>query len=115
MILIWSTQPPLSSLAARETLDAALAFATYDQPVALLFTEEGVLQLADNRQAKVSGAKNMFSLLKALPMYDVEKVYVSEADVARFGFTPSAHSPAQPISDKAICELVEGATHVIRI
>jgi len=115
MILIWSTQPPLSSLAARETLDTALAFATYEQPVSLLFTGQGVLQLADNQAAVQSGAKNMFSLLKALPIYDLDEVFVSESDLHQYQLTPAAKSPAIILSDDAIAKLITGARHVIRI
>ena len=115
MILIWSTHSPITSLSARETLDTALAFATYDQPVALLFSGKGVLQLADNQNARLSGAKNMFGLLKALPLYDLDKVYVSQQDLLALGVTPPQNSPAEPLSDSAIAALLKEANHVIRI
>ncbi|MCM2680754.1 sulfurtransferase complex subunit TusC [Echinimonas agarilytica] len=116
MVLIWSTQSPIGDVAARETLDAALAFAAYDQAVTLLLSDAGVMQLQSMPNAKQAGAKNMSKLMKALPMYDIDNVYACQTSLSRFSIdTQQCVTPVQTATTDDIHALILGATHVIRV
>lgn len=116
MILIWSTQSPIGNANARETLDTALAFAAYDQPVALLFSDLGVKQLAPQPNAKQAGSKEIAKLIKALPLYDIEQIFICQKSAKRFDLSEEVLAvPAQTVTAKEIAKLCQEADHVIRI
>lgn len=70
---------PYGGPQAKEGIDALLAAAAFDQPIALLFLGDGVYQLQPDQQPK--GQKNHGKMLKALEMYDVDKVYADERSI----------------------------------
>lgn len=72
--LFWFKTPPYESLAMREGLDAALAFAAFDQQVELFFDAAAVPALF-SQNAQVIAEKDISKNLKALGMYDIETVY----------------------------------------
>ena len=80
---------PYGQSLAREALDVALTAATFDQPVAMLFMGDGVLQLVKSQRPAAIAQKALDKQLAALPLYDVETIYVeAEALLAR-GLTPA--------------------------
>ena len=66
--------PPQSGLRVRETLDMILTAAAFDQPVSLLYLDDGVYQL----QSGQSGG----DLLQALDLYDVKTILVERESMA---------------------------------
>ncbi|MBW8192435.1 DsrE family protein [Neiella marina] len=116
MIVIWSTQPAIGNITGRETLDAALAFAAYDQPVTLLFSQLAVRQLLPLPEANLAGAKNIANLLKALPMFDIEAVWVHDKSLQQCQLkTEQLIGEPTLVSDQQIRTLLQEANHVIRI
>ncbi|MBD1388553.1 DsrE family protein [Neiella sp. HB171785] len=116
MIVIWSTQPAIGSINARETLDAALAFAAYDQQVSLLFSGQGVRQLVPTPNAADAGAKNLGKLFNALPLFDIDQVYIAADEAKAMNLNPqSLIGSPELISNDRIRQLLLEATHVIRI
>ena len=100
-------RPPYGSSLAREALDVALAAAAFDQPVALLFLGDGVLQLLPQQQAPGIDQKPLDKQLAALPLYDVDKLYVdSEALHARQLQPADLALPAQPLTPGEITVLL---------
>lgn len=83
-LLIISRHPP-ARLAAREALDMALAAAAFGVPTALLFMEDGVLQLLKGQDAKAVGQKSLAANLQALELYGVEDVMVCQHSLAERG------------------------------
>lgn len=75
-ILFISRHAPYGSSVAREALDALLAAAVYDQDLSLLFMDDGVFQLLSKQDARGIEQKDFAATLPALPLYDVEKIYV---------------------------------------
>ena len=80
--LLICRRAPYGQSLAREALDVALTAATFDQTVALLFIGDGVLQLVKSQQPAAIAQKALDKQLSALPLYDVETLYV-EADALR--------------------------------
>lgn len=116
MVLIWTTQSPMGNANARETLETALAFAAYDQPVALLASGLAVNQFTAKPNAPIAGSKDISKLVKALPMYDVEQLYLCEQSVQQFGLNQSELvSAARLVTAEQIAALLQEANHVIRI
>lgn len=77
-LLIVLRQAPYGGQAARESLDAILTAAAFEQPLSLLFIDDGVYQLLADQQPQQIEAKNLAATLPVLPMYDVEHIYADE-------------------------------------
>ncbi len=75
-LLIVLTQAPLASSNNQEALDLALAAASFDQDVSLVFEGDAIYQLALNQNPGDAGRKNLPKMMKAFPMYGIEKLYV---------------------------------------
>lgn len=104
--LIVCRQPPYGSSLAREALDVALATAAFDQPVAMLFLGDGVLQLLQPQDAAGIGQKSHDKQLSALPLYDIDALYVDSQSLRERGLDAAELAvPAQPLSDEQIAAL----------
>lgn len=116
MILVWTAQSPIGNAKAKETLDTALAFTAYDQSVALLFSDLAVNQLAPQPNAKQAGSKEIAKLIKALPLYDVEAIYLCQQSAETYDVPQQELVvDAKPLDSVGISALIKEATHVIRI
>jgi tRNA 2-thiouridine synthesizing protein C len=102
-------RPPYGSSLAREALDVALAAAAFDQPVAMLFLGDGVLQLLSQQKADAIEQKPLDKQLGALPLYDIDQLYVdAEALRERKLLLVDLALPAQPLSVAEITALLAG-------
>lgn len=77
-ILLISRQAPYGKSTAREAIDIALAASVYDQDIGILFMEDGVFQLLKSQQSQYIDQKNIASILPALTLYGIEKIYVHQ-------------------------------------
>ena len=77
-LLFILNKPPYSSDIGKESLDMALAHATFDDTVSLLFTGQGVWQLKTDQFAKLAGLKEFTRLYTGLDLYDIDQLFVSE-------------------------------------
>ncbi len=89
---------PYGTHVAREALDALLASAVFGQDVGALFINDGVFQLMPNQAPGALPQKNLAANLAALPLYDVERLYVH---------TPSLVERGLVASDLAMANLIE--------
>ncbi|WOT06830.1 sulfurtransferase complex subunit TusC [Shewanella youngdeokensis] len=71
-------QAPHGNAQGREALDLALLSASFEQEVSLIFTDEGILNLLDNQEPELIGAKDYIATFGALPMYDVDTILVCQ-------------------------------------
>tara|TARA_R110002110_G_scaffold405550_1_gene624771 strand:+ start:33680 stop:34060 length:381 start_codon:yes stop_codon:yes gene_type:complete len=84
-ILVVSRHAHPGSSLPRSALDTALAAAAFDQPVALLFQGEGVLQLLPGQDSRATGVRNLRKVIDSLPLYDIETLYVDAAAASALG------------------------------
>jgi tRNA 2-thiouridine synthesizing protein C len=77
LLFILSHSPYGNSL-AKEAIDAALAAAVFEQNVQLFFTGEAVWQLLKEQNIDRSTQKSIEANLQALPLYDVEHIYIDQ-------------------------------------
>jgi tRNA 2-thiouridine synthesizing protein C len=104
-IAVVCRRPPYGSSYPREALDMALAAAAFDQEVSLLFVGDGVWQLV--RGQLPTGQKSLEKQLGALPLYDVDKLYVdAEALAARQLHPAELVLPATPLAAPELAALL---------
>ena len=75
-VLFVNRKAPFGSSYARESLDAALACAAFDQKVSILFMDDGVFQLQKEQNGSTIGLKGVEASLPALTIYDINNIYV---------------------------------------
>ncbi|SFX04396.1 sulfurtransferase complex subunit TusC [Marinospirillum alkaliphilum] len=113
-LLVIFSHPPLTGLRGREGLDVALVSSTFDQNTALLFMGEGVLQLLPDQQPDCLQLKGTQAMLKALPLYDLDQVYVEEAALLRYGLSADKLLlPVQPLNNVELQQLLQRSRHLL--
>ncbi|MFQ6372398.1 sulfurtransferase complex subunit TusC [Shewanella sp. YIC-542] len=113
-IAIIFKQAPHGSADGREALDLALMGATYEQQIHLVFIDEGVLQLLQGQQPELIGCKDYVATFKALDLYDVASVSVSQSAMDDFQLhnMPLIY-PANVVDDAQIRQLLEQVDEVL--
>ena len=82
--------------------------AAFDQDISLLFIDDGVFQLKGEQDTTDIDLKNFSPAYRALDMYDVEKLYVSEESMAARGLTKKdLFVKVEVLSDAKIQELLD--------
>lgn len=71
----------------QEALDQLLTTAAFDQTVSVLFMDNGVLQLKRDQDAGSLGGRDILAVLRALPLYDVEQLFVERESLLERGLT----------------------------
>nr|WP_067292238.1 sulfurtransferase complex subunit TusC [Marinobacterium profundum] len=105
--LIISRRPPYGSSHARDALDTALTTAVFEQPVSMLFLDDGVYQLLQAQQPAGIQQKNLGATLSALPMYDIDQLYVCDSALRSRGLGPDdCLLPVQLLDSNAIAQLI---------
>ncbi|MDJ0879065.1 MAG: sulfurtransferase complex subunit TusC [Halieaceae bacterium] len=87
LLLVFRRAPYGRSL-SRAGYDLALAAAAFEQPVSLLFMDDGVWQLLPEQHADQINTKSVASTLASLPLYDVENLYVDMQSLDARGLAP---------------------------
>lgn len=114
-ILFIQHKAPYGSESPSETLDAALVCAAFGQPVSLLFQGDGVWQLLNHQQGHALERKTLLAQLGALPLYDIEQLYVDAASLQERGLTLDALGlSVQALAADDIRALVAAHDHVLR-
>ncbi len=109
------TRPPFAGQAGREGLDAALVAAAYEQQLCLCFSGDGVWQLLPDQDAAAAHSKDHLATFKALPLYDVDELYVCAASLAERGIAVSdIRLPVQVLAPEALAALINQQHGVYR-
>ena len=104
--LVVCRHPPYGSSLARDALDVAMASAAFDQKVTMLFLGDGVLQLCNGQDGAAIGQKSHDKQLGALPLYDVDELYVDANSLRTHGLAiDDLVLPARPLTDAEITGL----------
>jgi tRNA 2-thiouridine synthesizing protein C len=77
-IALVNKSAPYGSANGQESLDLALAAASFGQNVSLFFIDDGVFQLLNEQHPEAIDAKNYSKTFAALEFYDIEHIYVCE-------------------------------------
>lgn len=115
-LLLISRSAPWSSLAARESLDIALAGGAFDLPVSMLWQGDGVYQLLDGQLPDSLQQKNLQAQLASLPMFGVEQLFVCRRSLEQRGLTVEQLAiRVQPAETEEIRQLLAGDIQVLVI
>lgn len=115
-LLIINRQAPWSGPGAREALDIALAGGAFDLPIAMLFLDDGALQLMPGQLPQKLQQKDLGANLQALPMFGVDSLYVSARSLAERGMPQTSLTlPAEVLDDTALRTLIERYDQVVTI
>jgi len=79
--LIISRHAPCGSSHGRDALDVALTIAAFEQPLSLLYMDDGVFQLLSDQDTSAIEQKNVSQTLPMLAMYDIDQVYVDNSSL----------------------------------
>lgn len=113
-ILFLVRSAPYAGAAAYETLEALLVAAVFEQELAVLFADDGVYQLVRNQDPAPLGVRSLGAGLKALPTYDVERVYVAADALTRRALSiDDLEIPVTLLNPDAVAELIAGQEAVI--
>ncbi|NQZ24323.1 MAG: sulfurtransferase complex subunit TusC [Colwellia sp.] len=75
-VAILNASAPLSNANAKDSLDIALIFGSYEQAISLYFQGDGVYQLIAKQHPELIQQKDFLKTLDALEFYDIENIYV---------------------------------------
>jgi len=67
---------PFSQANAKDSLDVALIFGSYEQTVSLYFQADGVYQLIAEQQPESIQQKDFLKTFAALEFYDIDNIYI---------------------------------------
>lgn len=115
-MLIITRQPPWSGPSAREALDIALAGGAFELPLALLFLDDGVFQLASGQQSPRLQQKDLTANLQALPMFGIDSLFAAKRSLAERGLDETQLSLAvEALDDAGVSALINRYDHVITL
>lgn len=114
-MLIVSRKSPWSGPSAREGLDIALAGGAFDLPVAMLFLDDGVMQLSANQKPASIQQKDVTANLQALKMFGIDELYACKSSLSCRGITPDPRLPIKVLDDNCIGQLINRFDHVITL
>ncbi|WP_415903603.1 sulfurtransferase complex subunit TusC [Neptuniibacter sp. QD29_5] len=113
-VLILNQHAPYGTSYARDALDVALTCSIFEMPVSLAFLGDGLFQLLKNQNTEQTGHKNIESMLSALPMYDIDQVFICSEDLETNALSESDLAlPVQIISQSSLSNLIDSHDTVL--
>ncbi|MEZ0151117.1 MAG: sulfurtransferase complex subunit TusC [Candidatus Reddybacter sp.] len=88
-VLLVFRHAPYGSALAREGLEAALACGAMGAKTSVLYINEGVWQLLASQNGGAIDCKNQAAMAGALPLYDVDAIWVDEDSLKQRNLAPS--------------------------
>lgn len=115
-MLIITRQSPWSGPCAREALDIVLAGGAFELPLALLFLDDGVFQLAPVQQPARLQQKDLTANLQALPMFGVDSLFAANRSLTERGLDEAELSlSVELLDDDGLRTLINRYDHVITL
>jgi sulfur relay (sulfurtransferase) DsrF/TusC family protein len=110
-VCILLTMPPTPD---PEAAELALALATFEHDVQVICLGAGIAWLLKDQGARKSGGKSPDKLLKAFPMYDIERIGYRSTDLTQIASdTEQLLAIAEPMDDDAIRQAIANAKHCL--
>jgi tRNA 2-thiouridine synthesizing protein C len=80
-LAIVNASAPFSQANAKDSLDIALIFGSYEQAVSLYFQGDGVYQLIAGQQPENIQQKDFLKTFAALEFYDIDNIYICQSSL----------------------------------
>ncbi len=104
---------PAAGARLRDGIETALAYAAFDQPVTLLFTEAAVLGLCQSHTSQ-RGYSDFLTQLNALELYEVDQPWVCAQSLTHSGLSSAdLRISARLAEQDSIQQLLQQHTHVL--
>ena len=111
-----SRSTPYGSGRAKACLDMVLSTAVFEQRVNLVFMDDGVWQLGAAQDPQAINAKDLSAALSALPLYDVNNIFVESDSLTSRGLDlQSLAIPAKPCSTEQIATMISKSDVVYQL
>ena len=105
---------PYGSTLGRAGYDVALAAAAFEQPVTLLFMDDGVWHLLPDQQGAAIDSKTVCKTLDSLALYDIDELYVDTHSLARRDLAAEdIRSDVQSIGERDLGALIARFNQVV--
>lgn len=104
---------PLGGSLARAGIDAVLAYAAFDQPVSVLFSGAGVLQLAPGADCQRVGRRDLRRMIDSMPLYDIDAVFADAVALSTYGLSDQLPPFVERIDGDAMRELHGCCDHIL--
>jgi tRNA 2-thiouridine synthesizing protein C len=88
-IAIINASAPFAKANAKDSLDIALIFGSYEQTVSLYFQGDGVYQLISGQKPEQIQQKDFLKTFAALEFYDIENIYVCQHSLQKRNLSPN--------------------------
>ena len=113
-LLVILSQSPYNGSLAREAIDYCLAAAAFEQHIQLLFIGDGVLQLLTEQRPESISQKNVAKTLSALPIYGIDKLFVDQEALDRYGLSDEQLClPISKVTPSQMADMLANATHTL--
>ena len=111
--LVVSRTSPYGNQHARDAFDTVLAGSIFGFTLSVLWMGDGVYQLLKHQPTTINRV-DLQANLKALAMYDVDKLYVSSSCLKKRGLTAdNLELTAEPVSEETISTLFQSHSTVL--
>lgn len=90
-VAIINTKAPFSLATAKEAMDVALIYGSYEQETHLFFQGDGVYQLVAAQQANKITLKDFLKTFAAFEFYDLEHIYVCKQSLIERDLSKNFH------------------------
>ena len=77
-LAILNSKAPYSDSAGKDSVDIALVFGSFEQPISLFFQGDGVWQLVQGQNGTTISVKDYLKTFSAFEFYDIENIYVCQ-------------------------------------
>ena len=112
-ILLVFRHAPYGNALAREGLEAALACGAMGAKTSVLYINEGVWQLLASQNSGAIDCKNQAAMASALPLYDVDTIWVDENSLKQRNLTPSDINAGKIISTTQVQKLLATSKSIL--
>lgn len=113
ILFIFRHSPYQSSL-TKDGFDALLAAASFEQPLSVLFIDEGVWTLKNHQHANEISRKNLEKQLQSFSLYDIDEIYVDAGSLEKRSLSTSDLSvPVITLDKDAVSALFHTHKHVL--
>lgn len=114
-ILCLQTHSPYGNQNAHEALNILLSLTSFEHHVSVAFIDDGVFHLLQGQEEN-HGLRTLGTAIKALPIYDVEDIYVDEVALKERHLTPEdLLLPVKLIRANELVELIHDHDHLLSL
>ena len=112
-ILLVFRHVPYGNALAREGLEAALACGAMGAKTSVLYINEGVWQLLEPQNSSAIDCKNQAAMASALPLYDVDAIWVDEDSLKQRNLTSADINTGKIINRTRVQALLSSSKSIL--